>query len=477
MCPLSLLSPKGAELKCQHSRDGGCKSPELSKANLSLAMSLSLEELCAMVNVSYEEVKNIHINGDRVSSERPQDSPGNAECLQGEFSKHDVLCVSEQQDRCLTEAGVSGSVSEEDDDTHHAKRKKGPESWKRNIQKRRRMEGKSYSGKQKDVGEVTRAARIMGSGCASEACRKSAKRFCHTFSEEDRQNIFQNFWQKMNWEERRIYVAGLVDHTPVARKRSVSQESRRLSTLSYHLMLDGEKKRVCKKLFLSTLGLGEWSVAHWVQGNEPEKNSSETVVGEEALASLQAFLRDLPKVPPHYGQPSSSKLYLEPIFQSMTELHRVYQRYCKEQLQTTPLSREILMDEFNHLNLALYRPEKDALISDKAGDEEEGVWRSHCRIKKEAGEDKAEGEALDSEKLMLSCMDLQALILCSQLNASSLYYKTKLAVRNLALYNMAKHSSASPVWAEGEDGLTANEFASSITDCLQQQQQDDDDDD
>ncbi|KAG9263742.1 hypothetical protein AMEX_G21877 [Astyanax mexicanus] len=455
----------GAELKFQHSAARAVNHPREAKANLSRAMSLSLEELCAMVNVSFEEVKNLHMNGDRRSSGRLQDSPGSAEHLPEDFSPREHLCTPEHLNRCILEAGVGGSVSEEDD-THHAKRKKGPENWKRNIQKRRRMEGKSYSGKQKDVGEVTRAARIMGPGCASDACRKSAKRFCHTFSEEDRQNIFQNFWQRMNWEERRSYVAELVDHTPVARKRSASQDSRRLSTLSYHLILDGEKKRVCKKLFLATLGLGEWSVAHWVQVNELEKNSSETVVGEEALASLQAFLRNLPKLSPHFVQPSSSKVHLEPMFQSMSDLHRVYQRYCEEQLHTTPLSRKVLMDEFNQLNLALYRPEEDACSSEER--------QIDCWIKEEVCEEKA-GEALDREKLILSCMDLQAMILCSELNTSSLYYKTKLAVHNLALYHTANHGSARSVWAEGEGGQTVNKFTSRITDCFQQQEQNDDD--
>ncbi|KAL7861050.1 hypothetical protein AOLI_G00173990 [Acnodon oligacanthus] len=437
----------------------------------SQAMSLSLEELCAMVNVSYEEVKNIRLNNERHDNEGVQNSADISESVQSDFSErnHDV----HPQIRPTLEAeGVSGSDSEEEE-SQELKRKRGPTKWKRNIQKKRRMEGKSYRGKQKDVGEVTRAARVMGPGCVSEACRKSAKRFCHTFSEEDRQRIFQHFWQNMKWEERRIYVAGLVDHTPVARKRSMSQDSRRLSTLSYHLDVDGEKRRVCKKFFLSTLGLGEWSVAHWVQASEPEKNGSETDVGDEALAALQAFLRDLPKVPSHYCQSSSSKLFLEPMFQSMSELHRVYQRHCEEELQTTPLSREILMDEFNHLNLALYHPKNnqfDTCCSNE-GHAEDEAQLNHCLIKEEACEEKEEENTADDGK-MVPCMDLQTFLLFQKLKASSLYYKTKLALHNLTLYNMASHSGNCHEWHEGEGGLSANEFASSVSDYLQQQQHD-----
>ncbi|XP_066498806.1 uncharacterized protein [Hoplias malabaricus] len=438
-------------------------------------MSYSLEELCAMVNVSYEEVKNIHINRERNDGEGVENSAGIVKCMQRDFiqKEQDILNTSEEHNRSTKEAeGVFDSDSEVDEN-HLMKRKRGPANWKRNVQKRRRMEGKSYSGKQKDVGEVTRSARILGPGCTSEACKKSAKRFCHTFSEEERQRIFGNFWKNMNWEERRVFVSGLVDHTPVARKRSVSKDSRRLSTLSYHLSVDGERRRVCKKFFLSTLGLGEWSVAHWVQPGVPEQSGNQQAAGDEALASLQAFLRDLPKVPSHCGQPSSSKLYLEPMFQSMSELHNLYQRHSEEELQTTPLSGQILMDEINHLSRALHHPKKDqseTYCSNETGHVECEEWQHHSLIKTEACEEKEENDT-DNEKTMLSCMDLQTLLLCQKLRASSIYYKTKLALHNLSLLNMINHSNS--VWHRGDGRLPSNEFASSITHCLQQQQHDD----
>ncbi|KAI4871352.1 hypothetical protein NFI96_026576 [Prochilodus magdalenae] len=481
-------------------------------------MSLSLEELCAMVNVSYEEVKNTRVNrATEEDGEGVQNRTGPGEGGQREYRrKHGVFHTPAEPNRPAMEAeggknsprgaqsrsggpasgtgwpfpgstcglaglGIPGEtlssfygltlVSDSDseaEEAHQPKRKRGPSNWKRNVQKRRRMEGKSYSGKRKDVGEVTRAARAMGPGCVSEACKKSAKRFCHTFSEEERQGIFRHFWQNMNWEERRLYVAGLVDHTPVARKRSASQDSRRLSTLSYHLGVDGEKRRVCKKFFLSTLGLGEWSVAHWVQTSETERNHSQAMVGDEALASLQAFLRDLPKVPSHYCQSSSSKLFLEPMFRSISELHELYQRHCEEELQTTPLSREILMNEFNHLNLALYHPKNNqcsTCCSDTEHPAEEDVLKDHGLIKEEAceeGEEESE-EATDEGKAM-SRMDLQTLLLCQKLKASSFYYRTKLALRNLTVFSMAEHSGARRLWPGGEGG--------SVTDCFQQPQHD-----
>jgi hypothetical protein len=38
------------------------------------------------------------------------------------------------------------------------------------------------------------------------------------------------------------------------------------------------------------------------------------------------FLTSLPKLPSRYGRASSSKLYLEPVFASVSELHREYKK-------------------------------------------------------------------------------------------------------------------------------------------------------
>lgn len=372
----------------------------------------------------------------------------------------------------LIVAGVSASEEDEEDENGPAKKRKNPSNWKANVQKKRRMQGKSYVGKSQNGGEVAKEPRNMGPGCESAACRKSSKRFCNVITEKDRQDIFQFFWQRMDWDERKIYVAGLVDSTPVERRRSAAENSRRSTTLSYHLKVGGERKMVCKTMFLATLGIGEWSVQHWVQVGEP-KEKTRRIPRNEAHESLRAFLRDLPKVPSHYCRSSSSKMYLEPVFQSISDLHRVYSRHCEEQLLTTPLSRQVFAEEFNQLNLALYHPKKDqcdTCCSYKAGNVPEDVWQTHCLKKEEARKDKEEDKqkGKQNEKLMVVCMDLQALLLCPKLKASAVYYKTKLAVHNFTVYNMVNHDGTCFVWHEGEGGLSANEFASCIVDYLSQ---------
>lgn len=102
-------------------------------------------------------------------------------------------------------------------------------------------EDKAYLGRKKGEGEVKRKPSNMGPGCVSEGCRRSSKRSCNAICDEDREKIFQYFWQTLDWNERKVYVCGLVDCTAVDRCRSENMGSRRTSTLAYHLEVYGEE--------------------------------------------------------------------------------------------------------------------------------------------------------------------------------------------------------------------------------------------
>lgn len=150
-----------------------------------------------------------------------------------------------------------------------------PTKWKQNKQKQLRMEGKAYLSKRKRDGTiVAKQPRTMGPRCTSNACRKASNRLCGEINEDARKKVFEEFWQHMNWAQRKVYVAGQVDRDPVERSRAVESRSRRSISLRYHLVVDGKRKQVCKNMFLSTLGVGEWSVLSWVQEGPTKRSQS-----------------------------------------------------------------------------------------------------------------------------------------------------------------------------------------------------------
>lgn len=101
--------------------------------------------------------------------------------------------------------------------TNKKRRKKAaPEMWDKNQNKKKRMKGEEYIGYTRSKDGVVehntiRGKRVMGSKCDSDFCKKASNRFCHLFTEEIRQSIFDKFWD-MNWDQKRLFIANMVTY-------------------------------------------------------------------------------------------------------------------------------------------------------------------------------------------------------------------------------------------------------------------------
>ncbi|XP_038548744.1 uncharacterized protein LOC119882660 [Micropterus salmoides] len=223
-------------------------------------------------------------------------------------------------------------------------------------------------------------------------------------------------------------------------------------------------------MFLSTLGIKQWCCLKWVRsrGESPEKTERARVRSEER-DFLKTFHLDLPKVPSHYCRSFSSKMYLEPVFKSLSHLHTKYKRSCAEHgIQS--LSRQVFTNIFNDLNLSFFHPKKpkcDTCCSFKAGNIEAATWEEHCLKKDTARAMKQKDKDEAGGKTLVACMDLQWLLLCPKLQASTLYYKTNISVHNFTIFDMSSQDATNYLWHEGEAGLFANEFASCIVHFLE----------
>ena len=160
-----------------------------------------------------------------------------------------------------------------------------------------------------------------------------------------------------------MYVRGLIDVVPVQRRR-VAENSRISNSLLFFLRVSGQRRRVCKSMFLFTLGIGEWSALNWAkEGHTQADTKGQTHSNAcRSVAGHEFILQNLPKVPSHYCRSTTSKQYLEPVFQSMADLYAVYCRAAAEK-NVTPLSRPVFTDEFKHLNLGLYHPPATFLMT------------------------------------------------------------------------------------------------------------------
>jgi len=133
-----------------------------------------------------------------------------------------------------------------------------------------------------------------------------------------------------------------------------------------------------------------------------------------------------------------------------------------EEAGLQPLNRVTFIKLLDNLNISLFSPKKDqcdlccAYESGIMGTEEYEIHQ--CR--KESA--RLEKQSDKTQKSNVFTMDLQAVLLAPRLQASALYYKTKLCVHNFTLFDLSTKAGICYTWHEGEGGLSANEFTSII---------------
>lgn len=351
-----------------------------------------------------------------------------------------------------------------------------PETWKKFKAMKQREKGKAYTGRKvqdKKESAAEKPPRKLGPACE---CTVQLNK-CHEFTVDCREEIFNRFWDTMDWGQRKVYIASLLDVSLPIRKKTTAHNSKRKHSFTYHLKKGNNRLRVCKKMFLNTFDLGEWSVRDWAinaadgmhlsNANKtaqlpPGKKNQQNVMNE--------FLHCLPKVPSHYCRASTTKSYLEPMFCSKAEVYSLYKEYCSGRSEEA-LSLTQFKTTFKRMKLAIFKPKKDQCdlcVMYEKGNLEEEVWMQHRNRKDQARTEMQSDteKAKNDSRFVVITMDLQGVLLSPRLQASALYYKTKLIVHNFTMYNNANHDTVCYIWHEGEGAVTSNEFSSCIVDFL-----------
>lgn len=385
--------------------------------------------------------------------------------------------ISEQHDLQNNETHLVSESNDPYETNIPTKRQRfsDPSEWKRNKVQKLREQGKRYVSKTRKKneknGETEKAGRKLGPRCNSVVCQKSTKRYCSDITEEIRNNIFNHFWSVLHWDQRRSYVASLVDCVEPKQKRRIESGDRRGATLHYFIKIGNDKKEVCREMFCNTFGLGVWSVRSWaknavhgmagksgcdLQNKKQSATTKETTTKKDLALE---FINSLPKVPSHYCRKDTGKMYLENTFQSMMDLYRLY----KEKIND-PLSRFSFTQILNEMNIALFQPRKDqcdVCCEYKVGNLTNEHYNLHIAAKNRARQEK-EKDKVDAEaNLVVSLtVDVQAVKLCPFLKASAIYFKTKLCNHNYTVYNLKSNEVDCYWWSEAEGELKATNFTS-----------------
>lgn len=315
------------------------------------------------------------------------------------------------------------------------------------------MRGEEYLGYSKPRYEKMRQDQPreslqLGEACTSEFCRKSKFRGCIGFDEDTRKSIHAYFWKKLDWNQRKVYVGGLVNRTTTSQKTKGQTDTRRVRTYNY--FLPGENNegniQVCKQMFLNTLSLKSTTVQTWaknagfnIDAANPDNSQGRETKNNPKNVALENFLKSIPKMPSHYARRDTRKLYLEPVYRSVSDVFKAYKQYCSA-TNNSAVSRYTFDKVFSNHNLALFTLKKDMCdicVGHEEGNIDEHAYQEHL-IKKNRAREEKEKDKKDAAlgNCILLTMDLEAVKVCPYSTASALYFKTKLTCHNFTLFDL-----------------------------------------
>lgn len=286
-----------------------------------------------------------------------------------------------------------------------------------------------------------------------------------------------------------MYICSLVEADDPKQKTELPKKTSRNVSYTYCLKIGLEKYPVCQTTFLNTFGLKNSTVRHWLSdyyGTTHKETNQQQVVTEENAdspadigsmdntegtgdshghrkADLDNFLKEFPKLPSHYCRKETTRLYLQTDITSKAQFYNIYVEKCgKEGKQ--PLSRFTFDRQLKKQKISLYAPKKDqcdTCTAYKHGNLKKESYDTHRLLKERAREEKARDKLCAQEKQVhVLCVDVMAVKLLPLIEASSAYFRMKLAIHNYSTYNLATHDGYCCWFTEIETRLTSSTFAS-----------------
>ncbi|KAK3919940.1 Non-reducing polyketide synthase PKS1 [Frankliniella fusca] len=288
------------------------------------------------------------------------------------------------------------------------------------------------------------------------------------------------------------YVRAHSSTVPVTKTTTHHETPQRKVSRKYFLDVTKENGGVISNVHEhpSHLGWGDSAYKHMNQktktptsdkrgkhSNRPKKTTAEQ--RESVKTHINSYLR----IPSHYVRSRIQREYVETGL-TAAKMFRQYKEWCVSQSipEKNRASRSQYKQIFNfEFNIGFYRPKKDkcqlcALMKNGTRQEREHfkeAWISHFNSKKACYAEQKKAREIVSKKescAMLS-FDLQKVLPCPKSDTSVFFYKNKLSVYNLTVYESRSHIRTCYLWHEGIAKRGANEIGSCLMKALVHQAQ------
>lgn len=261
--------------------------------------------------------------------------------------------------------------------------------------------------------------------------------------------------------------------------------SRKERKMIYHLPINKERKQVCQKMFLSTLGVTGRQIRTTLSKRKKDgqmemegrggRRDSDKLNDERKRQSIFNHIEKFPRMESHYCRVKSKHEFLSPELNIPT-MYDMYVADMKAKNEK-PASQVTYYRVFKSMGLKFFSLKKDAcgicLRKMKENPQDESfvaTYQKHINEKLQVRQVKEEMKEMAKQdpKLCAAVFDLQQVIYTPKSNHSSIFYKRRLANYNFTIYDLHSGEGRCFLWHEGVAKRGANEISTCIYKFLQE---------
>lgn len=359
------------------------------------------------------------------------------------------------------------------------KRIRNPSEHKANVKKRKVQTGQEY---------VSRSGKIkkQKNFAAQNNCR--CKRNCAEHIDALRQHeIFNSFYNLPNWTQKTLFLRSLVKICSVKENLNpvINLKSKNFHNKYYLSDRFGIQHQVCLNFILNCLCITQTKMFHATKSflsNETAKdlrgNISTRKTKDSDIDFIKDFISEFPTYESHYKVSRSDKKYLSPFL----NIKRMYREYC---LKCKFMKKKVVKEwKFRHIfntefNLSFARPKVDTCrkcdrFKVKLQSQNSNLlWRERIEQKRSEHLDIVQKIKKDFyETVKFACnpenkteiftFDLQRALELPCLQTSVAFYKRKLWVYNLCIFDEKRKVAHMYVWNE----TIASRGSQEVSSCL-----------
>ncbi|CAH1983743.1 unnamed protein product [Acanthoscelides obtectus] len=360
------------------------------------------------------------------------------------------------------------------------KRVRNESSWIRNNARKFRNSGGEFIGHRKLL-KPARAAQDL----ADHHCRYQ----CNSFSNEDRQQIFEDYWNLSSWNLQTAFLTACME-TRAPLKRKLGVEPRKQASVQIKLV----GKRVCKLFLLKTLNISQKRYDNVLKkrnrtGVAPTdqrgRHTPANKISDNDIAIIKGHIKSFPKYSSHYSRVKNPHTKYLSGELSIHKMYNLYLQYCQENNIQNPVKESFYRFIFTtQFNLRFKRPHTDTcticdILENKINNDNNPEVVNDSKIQKEIHLRKAEqarSAKNDVKKLGKDnpntvnaiCFDLEKTLPTPVLTCSKVFYLRQLWTYNFAIHNLANDQASMFMWHEGEASRGSQEIGSCLLRYVQQ---------